>query len=86
MSVTAELVMEEGGFGMDLCFLEKRQPRIAIAGGRVSRESVEDAGANEKDYHLWDEKAVKACHRSLGWHVWALWGGSGAHLWKFISR
>lgn len=35
MSVTAELVIEEGGFDLDLSFLEKRRPRIAMAGRSV---------------------------------------------------
>lgn len=30
-SVAKELAMEEVGFDLDLCFLEKRPPRIAIA-------------------------------------------------------
>lgn len=30
-SVGMELVMEEGGFDLDLSFLEKRPPRMAIA-------------------------------------------------------
>ena len=35
MSMTAELVTEEGGLGLDLSFLEKRPPRIAMAGRDV---------------------------------------------------
>ena len=39
MSVTAQLATEEGCFGLDLSFLEKRPPRIAMAGGCRLRES-----------------------------------------------
>lgn len=31
-----ELVMEDAGFDLDLCFLEKRPPRIAIAGRNMN--------------------------------------------------
>lgn len=45
-SVTAELVMEEGGFDRDLPFLEKRPPRIAIADR--SGKLIERSGTLEK--------------------------------------
>ena len=50
--MTAELVIEEGGFGLDLSFLEKRRPRIAMAGKRPGLEGVGRGGAGEKD-SLW---------------------------------
>ena len=41
--------MEEGGFGLDLSFLEKRRPRIAMAGKRKGWGGVGRGGGGKKD-------------------------------------
>ena len=76
-SVTAELVMEEGGFDRDLPFLEKRPPRIAIADR--SGKLIERSGTLEKvRTTYWGQGGVKVEEwnerRGEGW--WSETGGA----------
>lgn len=73
-SVDVELATEEGGFGLGFGFLEKRPPRIAMAGKDVGCGS---AGGGENDL----PGTGRACKRGYGRKVGEKDGGQRQAGW-----